>query len=133
MRVKSGYDANLVEEICKGCASNNVKKSYAFLRVANYHSGDKFICEIIDDCCFFAGIVCKSHFRLIEIAVKEEAQQKGYGTALLLRMKKLCREKDLTKITFRTAKDETAVKFFKKKGGVIVGEKGNDYEMEMKV
>ena len=133
MILKSGYDKALVKEICKNCGSKNVKNTYSYLDVANYQAKDKFICESIDDCCFFAGIVCKKHFRLIEIAVKEEAQRKGYGTALLLRLKKICREKGLQKITFRVAKDETAVNFYKKKGGVIAGEKGTDYEMEMKL
>lgn len=133
MKIVQKYDKELIKEIVKNCGSKNVKSTYSYLDVVNYHSKDKFKCEIIDDCAFFAGTMAKSHFRLIETAVKEESQRKGYGTAIMIRMRKLCKENNLTKITLRTSKEETALNFFKKQGGVITGEKGNDYEMEIKL
>lgn len=133
MKIISKYDKELIKDIAKNCGSKNVKSTYSYLDVANYQAKEKFRCEIIDDCAFFAGIVCKKHFRLIETAVKEECQKKGYGKILLLRMKLLCQRNNLDKITLRTSKQETAVNFFRKNGGIIIGEKGNDYEMEIKV
>lgn len=133
MRIIQEYDKELIKEIAKNCGSKNVKSTYSYLDVANYHSKDKFKCEILDECAFFAGLLGKKHFRLIETAVKEECQGKGYGTALMIRMRKLCIDNNLNKITLRTSKNETALEFFKKQGGVITGEKGNDYEMEIKV
>lgn len=133
MRIIQGYNKELIKDIAKNCGSKNVKSTYSYLDVANYHSKDKFRCEIIDECAFFAGLIGKKHFRLIETAVKEECQGKGYGTAIIIRMKMLCQKNNLNKITLRTSKDETALQFFKKQGGVITGEKGNDYEMEINV
>ena len=133
MRIIQRYDKELIKDIVKNCGSKNVRSTYSYLDVVNYHSKNKFKCEIIDDCAFFAGTMAKNHFRLIETAVKEEYQGKGYGTALIIRMKMLCKENNLSKITLRTSKEETALYFFKKNGGVITGEKGNDYEMEIRV
>lgn len=133
MRIIQKYDKEIIKDIAKNCGSKNVKSTYSYLDVANYYSKEKFVCEIIDECAFFAGIICKNHFRLIETAVKESSQSKGYGTAVMLRMKMLCKKNNLSKITLRTSKEETALNFFKKQGGVIVGEKGNDYEMEIKI
>lgn len=133
MKVIQKYDKEIIKDIAKNCGSKNVKSTYSYLDVANYHSKGKFRCEIIDECAFFAGLIGKQHFRLIETAVKQDCQGKGYGTAIIIRMKKLCKENNLNKITLRTSKDETALQFFKKQGGVIIGEKGNDFEMEIKV
>ena len=133
MKIVQKYEKNIIKEIAKGCGSKNVKSTYSYLDVMNYHSNGKFKCEIIDDCAFFAGLVAKHHFRLIETAVKEEYQGKGYGSLIIMRMKRLCIKNNLSKITLRTSKEETAVNFFRKYGGVIVGEKKNDYEMEIKI
>ena len=133
MKVISGYRREVIKDIVKNCGSKNVKSTYSYLDVLNYHSKDKFKCETIDDVGFFAGVVCKNHFRLIEIAVREDTQSKGIGTLLLRRIKNICSENNLTKITLRTSINETAVNFFKKKGAVIVGIKGEDYEMEIKL
>jgi N-acetylglutamate synthase-like GNAT family acetyltransferase len=133
VKIIKKYDKELIKEIAKNCGSKNVKSTYSYLDVANFHSKGKFRCEIIDGCAFFAGLLGKKHFRLIETAVKEDSQGKGYGTAIIVRMKKLCKENNLEKITLRTSQEETAVNFFKKNGGIIVGTKGNDYEMEIKI
>lgn len=50
-----------------------------------------------------------------------------------MRIKGICRENGLEKITFRTSKEESAINFYRKMGGVVVGEKGNDWEVEIKV
>lgn len=133
MKIIQKYDKEIIKDIAKNCGSKNVKSTYSYLDVMNYHSKGKFRCEILDNSAFFAGVIAKEHFRLIETAVKQDCQRKGYGTAIMIRMKKLCKENNLNKITLRTSKEETAVEFFKKNGGVIIGEKGNDFEMEIKV
>ena len=131
MNIIQGYDKEVIKKIAKNCDSKNVKSTYSYLDVANYRSKENFFCEIIDDCSFFAGIICKNHFRLIETAVISDCQSKGYGSLMIIRMKKICKSKGLKKITLRTSKEETAFEFFLKQGGTIVGEKGNDYEMEI--
>lgn len=52
---------------------------------------------------------------------------------MAIRMQKKCKENNLNKITLRTSKSEVAVNFYKKFGGVVVGEKGEDWEMEIKL
>lgn len=133
MKIVKKYEKDIIKEIAKQCGSKNVKNTYSYLDVMNYHSKGKFKCEIIDDCAFFAGSIAKHHFRLIEMAVKEGTQKKGYGTLLIMRMKRLCIKNNLSKITLRTSKEETAINFFRKQGAKIIGEKGNDYEMEIKI
>lgn len=77
--------------------------------------------------------MCRKHFRLYELAVKEEHQKEGYGVAMITRIKQLCRKHGTEKITLRTSKTESAIDFYKRIGGTIVGEKGDDYEVEIEV
>lgn len=91
------------------------------------------MCEIFDDVGFFAGTMCRKHFRLYELAVKEGAHGGGYGTAMIMRIKQLCQKHGAEKITLRTSKDESAIEFYKKIGGTIVGVKDNDFEVEIRV
>ena len=133
MKVKRGFNEPEVLEIARNCGSKSVKGSIAWLRRAHFNNPDKFICEIADGVAFWAADICKTHMRLYEIAVREDCHGKGYGKAMLMRMLKVCKEKNLSRITFRTAKDETAVEFYKRFGGVITGDKGNDWEMEIRV
>lgn len=131
MKIVKKYDKETIKKIVKNCGSKNVKNTYSYLDVINYRSKEKFYCEILDDVAFFAGTIGKKHFRLIECAVDSENQKKGYGKLLIYRIKSLCKNCNLNKITLRTSKEENAVYFFLKMGGNIIGEKDNDYEMEL--
>lgn len=133
MTIDLSYDKQKIKDIVKDCGSSNVKNTYSYLDVISFHSKEKFKCVIIDDNCFVAGTIGKNHFRIIEMAVRQTAQKGGYGSLLISYLKTFCKSKGLKKLTFRTSKNETAVNFFKKKGGIIVGEKGEDYEMEIYV
>ena len=133
MRIERKFDAKRVDEIAKGSGSESVKGAASYLSIPFIGGGRGFICEIIDNNAFFAGTMCKKHFRLYEMAVRKESQKGGYGTAMLMRMKKLCRKSGVEKITCRTSKKETAINFYMKNGGRIVGEKGEDFEVEIPV
>lgn len=133
MKIKSRFDANAVDRIAKASEAESVKGAANYLRIPFIGGGQGFRCEIIDDCAFFAGNLCKNHFRLYEMAVEKSEQKKGYGSLMIHRMKKLCKQNGIGKITCRTSKQETAIMFYKKHGGVIVGEKDGDYEVEIKV
>lgn len=131
MKIVSGFDEKIVGEIARGCGAKSVKSSISYIG-APFISGNKgFVCEVFDGVGFFAGTMCKKHFRLYELAVKEEEHGKGYGRAMIMRIKQLCRKHGAEKITLRTSKSETAIDFYKKIGGTIVGEKGDDYEVEI--
>lgn len=133
MRIVKGFDERTCEDIARHCGSASVRSSIAWLRRAHFNNPDKFVCEIVDGVAFWAADICRTHMRLYEIAVREEHHGKGYGKVMMLRMAKTCKENKLSKITLRTAKDEDAIKFYKKMGAVIVGEKGNDWEVEIRL
>jgi ribosomal protein S18 acetylase RimI-like enzyme len=128
--IRKGFDKEKIEEIAKACGADSVKKSISYISAPFLRS--KLYCEVVDNVGFFAGSIGKKHFRLYELAVKKDFQHKGYGSILLGRIKKICREKNLEKITLRTSRDETAIKFYRRFGAKIVGIKDNDYEVEIK-
>ena len=132
MKIARGFNAKVIDDIAKNCGADSVKNTISYLRVP-FIGGAGFVCEIFDDVAFFAGTMCKKHFRLYEMAVREDYQRKGYGRAMILRMRQLCQKAGVEKITLRTSKNETAIQFYKKLGGRIVGEKDNDYEVEFTV
>lgn len=133
MTVIRAFNEKTVENIARDSGSKAAKQSVAWLRKACYNNPNRFICEILDETAFWAGTVAKSHLRLYEIAVRTQNQRKGYGRAMISRIKSLCRERGLSRITLRTSKQESAVDFYLKNGARIVGEKGSDWEMEILV
>jgi len=133
LRIERKFDEKVVEDIARKCGSKSVRQSIAWLRRAHYNNPDKFVCEILDGVAFWAADICKTHMRLYEIAVREDIQRGGYGRAMMVRMFKTCKANKLNRITFRTAKDETALEFYKKFGAIVVGDKGEDWEVEIRL
>ena len=131
MKIVRGFDEKTVAEIAKECGSKSVKGSVSFLGAPYISGGKGFVCEVFDDVAFYAGTMCKKHFRLYEMAVRKDAQGRGYGTAMVARMKALCARSGAEKITLRTSREETAIEFYGRVGGVITGSKGGDYEVEI--
>lgn len=133
MKVEKGYNAKKINTIAKASQANSVKDASSYLRVPCYRNKDNFICEIINDVAFYAGCFGKKYFRLYEMAVSKEAQRKGYGTLMITRIKVACQARGLQKITLRTSKTETAIEFYRKHNGVIVGENNGDWEVEIPI
>ncbi len=133
MKFVRGFDKEVIDRIAKASEAESTKDAANWLTVP-YISGAKgFICEVVDDVAFYAGVMGKKHFRLYEICVEKASQHKGYGSAMLNRIKALCITRGVNKITFRTSKQETAIDFYRKHNATIVGEKENDWEVEIKV
>ena len=132
MKIVSGFDEKTIDFIAKNCGAKSVKSAANYIRVP-FIGGAGFVCEIIDGTCFFAGTKCKKHFRLYEMAVLESEQKKGYGTAMIYRIKKICADSGLKKITLRTSKEESAINFYRKFNCKIIGEKDGDWEVEIPV
>ena len=131
MNISTKFNQEAIKEIAKKSGSKAVKDSISYI-TAPFICGSKgFYTEIIDNVAFFAGNITKKHFRLYEIAVIEDKQKEGYGSFMIMRIKQLCQKKGIPKITLRTSKDETAIDFYRKQGGRIVGEKDNDWEVEI--
>lgn len=130
--ISNDFDPEIVNEILKQCGVKSLYKQRSYLGVAKYRAKPgRFVCIMRGTDGFAAGTIGKHHFRLIDIAVRQEHQGKGYGTELMVAVVQMCKKKQLAKITFRTNRHETAPDFYKKFGGKIIGTKGEDYEMEI--
>ena len=125
------FDIKAIKEIAKASGSPTLPQETGYLERAKFYAGRKFRCEMYGDICFYAGTIGKKHFRLIEIAVRQEEQGKGYGRRMMKRLIFMCRKNGIEKITLRANRSESAVDFYKRFGGRITGIKGDDYEMEI--
>lgn len=106
--------------------------SGAYFRKALYVSQPgKFWYGMFLSCAFYYGNVANDHFRLVAIAVDKDHQGFGLGTMMLTRIIQRCEENNIPAITFRTHKLGKALEWWKKQGAVIVGDKGEDYEMRI--
>lgn len=134
MKIEYGYDKEKIKRIATNCGSESVKKTYSFLSSLEFYRQKgkiAFFCEFFDDNAFMAYTINKKHIRLYEIAVLKDQQGSGYGRYMLHRLKKIAAQNDINCISFRVEKGSDAVKFYKRNGGKIVGEKGPDYEMKI--
>ena len=125
-----------LENICKMCGSKRVRQTSSYISVAEWQNKDsgKFTAEVSEDgSAFYCGVFCKAHFNLIEIAVIEDRHGQGIGKQAINRLKQRCLERGIHTIRLRTAISETAVDFYYKQGGEIVGLKEEDYVMEIKI
>lgn len=131
VKFRRAYDLPVFKAIAKESGSAILEKETGYLDRAKFFGGKQFVSEMLGDFAFYAGTIGKKHFRLIEIAVKQSEQGKGYGRLMMFRIIALCRKRGLNKITLRTNRTENAVNFYKRFGGEITGIKGEDYEMEI--
>lgn len=121
-----------VDEICRNCGDKSMTNCGAYFRKALYVSQPgKFWYGMFLNCAFYYGNVAKDHFRLVAIAVDTDHQGFGLGTMMLTRIMQRCEENNIPAITFRTHKLGEALEWWKKQGAVIVGSKGEDYEMRI--
>ena len=125
-------DYKVVHDICYGCGSESIKKTYPYIRAAAWQGGRKFFLDIFDGKAFFAGIRSKNHVRLIAIAVMQDFQQGGVGKRIMFHEMKKARVFGLSEITLRTSKTEKGILFWKAMGATITGEKGEDWEMRLR-
>lgn len=124
------FDIELIKRVSKNCGSASVKTAPSYLSSLRYWSQEKFFGFTVDGVCFCFGSFAKKHFRLAEIAVEKGRQGEGYGTFMMNMLESECQKRGVHKITLRTSKEETAYRFYMKRGGQVVGEKNGDYEME---
>lgn len=129
----TGYNKEIVKDICKASDSEITRKTYGFIECMNYRCGDKAMCEIFDNKGFYFATRAKNHIRLIEIAVRTEYQGQGLGRKVLNRLLTRAKALGITKITLRTPINEKAAEFWLHIGAKIVGLKDNDYEMELNI
>lgn len=127
-----GYDRNVVKSICTNCDSEESKKTYSYLEYMQHVlAPSKIVCEIYDNRGFYFATLGKSHARLIEIAVRKDAQGSGLGKKMLYRLLSQLKARGIYKLTFRTPIDESAQFFWAHMGAVTTGLKDNDFLMEI--
>ncbi len=127
------FDSEIAKGICYNCNSPVSKQSYNYFRRALFSSPDKVWSECYGDRAMYFAMRCKTHVRLIEIAVRSEYQGQGVGRQVLSRLLLRMKAAGLNRLTFRTPIAETAVDFWLHVGARIMDVKGNDYEMELTI
>lgn len=138
---ESDYQDGAVKDICYNCGSKTAKKSYSFFKRMEYLTGGKALEKVLCNVWYLDGIPAaffyankgRSHVRLIEIAVKKDIQGKGIGRKILFRLLSRMKGLGMDTLTFRTPINEPAQFFWLKMGARIMGVKGDDYEMELKI
>lgn len=126
-----GYDEELIKRVGRNCGSDHAREAMAYIRTARWQSRNNFFCMTVDGVAFCTGTFGKEHFRLVEIAVQADCQHRGYGRGLLERLEAVCRQKGKKKVTLRTSKHEKAKEWWQSVGAQVIGENGDDYEMEI--
>lgn len=129
-------DVKLLERLCKESGSASVAKEAAYIRRAIWLTKDKpqnLWCEIYDNLGFYMCTQCKSHVRGILTVVHKEHQGKGLGKIINDRRLQRMYKEGIDTFKFRTNINEKAIDFWVRQGAKIVGLKGNDYEMELKI
>lgn len=121
----------VIKGICSDCGDPTMMASASYVDTARFFGKEKFYVDFLEEKAFAYGIVNKRHFRLIAIAVREQHQGTGLAQVLLAQIAALCFERGLSKITLRTHKGGRALHFWLRQGARVVGENGEDYEMEI--
>lgn len=124
-------DKRLIHDICYNCGSTITKQSFAYFNLM-FNCGSNGYGEICEQG-FYIVNKGKKHWRLIEIAVANHYQKKGFGKLLLFRLLSQMKDCGVELLTFRTPIDEEAQNFWIKMGAKITGLKDNDYEMQIKI
>lgn len=127
-----GWDDPLVREISYDCGSESVRRSYQYIRAVAYRNR-RHVCCVLGDVGYFFGYFGKRHFRLVEIAVREREQGRGYGSELMRYLVQLCKDNGAERITLRCSIEEGSWPFYIVHGFGIVGRSGDDYEMELEL
>lgn len=122
-----------VADIMRNSGSEATIRNINFMRASYFYYEGRMLFGLIPGIGFYFAGKGKKHVRLIELAIAETQQGKGYGTMLLNDLIRRTKAVGVKKITMRTPRKETAVYFWQKKGAVLKGITGDDYEMELDV
>ena len=129
----SKRDRQILCDICYGCGSMSIKKSFSYIRTIQLYGGKSFFCDIFgEDIAFFAGYKGREHIRVFDLAIMLSEQRKGIGTQIMLYEIFKAKKQNIRKMTLRTAINEQGQKFWMSLGGKIIGRSGDDWEMEIK-
>lgn len=126
------YDDPIVRDVSYDCGSASVRSAYAYIRAVAFRNR-RWLCEALGNVGYYFGYFGRSHFRLVEIAVRSGEQGKGHGSAMIRRLVQRCRREGADRITLRCSVDEGNWPFYVLQGFCIVGERDGDYEMELKL
>lgn len=132
MDMWTGYNKQVIKDVCYNCSSPISKQSYSYIGLMQYRlPAEKVYCECYGNKGFYFATKAKTHARLIEIAVRDEHKGQGIGESLLYRLLSRMKADGIFKLTFRTPINESAQYFWLKQGAKIIDIKGNDYVMEL--
>lgn len=125
-------DLRMLKSISANCGSKSVKEGHEFIRLIYFRNPEACRLSLYPEVGFWFGSITRSHFRLIEFAVRKDKQGKGYGRLLYRELCEFLRSIGLSKITLRTSMYEPAINFWEKVADAkVVGMKKDDYELEI--
>lgn len=126
-----GFNEEIYQEIARASENKQTIADVKYERFIQVHSPKKVYAERIDNDAFLIGYEKKNCFRIVGMATRKEMCGKGYGTLLLFRCIKFCKNKNIARIETRTLSGRT---FYREKAGArVVGKKGGDYLMVIDV
>ena len=126
-----GFQEDIYKEIAIASENKQTVADVSYERFIQVHSPKKIYAERIDNEAFLIGYRKKDGFRIVGMATRKEAQGKGHGTKLLLRLIRWCMENGIARIETRTLSGKS---FYQEKAGArVVGIRDGDYLMEIDV
>ncbi len=129
MKVYTNWDEERCKAVARKSGVKQTEKDVSFGRFL-YHHNPKKLYILRNDYSFLIANKGKKVLRIVGIAITEEYQRKGIGSILL--NKAICDAKEMGMESVTTRSKEGA-SFYIKAGFDIVGCKGDDYLLELKI
>ena len=127
----SRADIPVIEGMIRDCGDCRVSLEYPFVRSAFFYGNCAG--EALGDIGFYLCRCGGRTIRLYFLVVRGRYHGMGHGKTLLRMLMQKAITGGAKAITMRTAIDGPAIGFWLKYGAEIVGLKGDDYELVMKV
>lgn len=124
-------DIPMIEGMIRDCGDSRVSLEYPFVRSAFFYGNCEG--EALGDVGFYLCRGGGKTIRLYFLVVRGRYHGLGHGKTLLRMLMQRAITGGVDAITMRTAIDGSAIGFWMKYGASIVGLKGGDYELVMRV
>lgn len=129
-------DFNFMVELTKQSGSKSCKKEVSSLGVARFHNREhpeKVLAYAYGDIAYYLCFLRRNYCRGLFTIVRQDMHRKGIGRLINNHRLLMMKNYGIDTFRFRTNQNEDALKFWLAQGAQIVGVKGNDFEMELKI
>lgn len=129
MILHTDFDKNELKKIARATGVPQTVADVNYAAYLHYHSPDKIYCEWVSGA-FILGARNKGFFRIIGMATAKEKQRLGLASILLHRA--ICFSKVEGYHSIKTL-TKSGLEFYLRKGFDIVGYKGDEFYLELKI